>query len=105
MLIRRRKQNKWSTKFDPFPFIVVRRKGTMTTASRNGKYISHNVSQFKKINSPYSSPQSDNSKDDDDMNILKLFHEMCHLIHTDIPDMTGDQPDGMDRMFMNSESH
>ena len=45
VLIRQRKQNKWSTKFDPFPFIVVRRKGTMITASRNGKY--HIVGNFR----------------------------------------------------------
>lgn len=69
VLIRQRKQNKWPTKFDPFPFIVVRRKGTMITASRNGKYISRNVSHFKKINSPYRNPQSDIS-DDDDTDIL-----------------------------------
>ena len=37
--------------------------------------------------------------------MLKLFHEMSHLIHTDISDVTGDQPDDMDRMFMNSKSH
>ena len=67
MLIRQRKQNKWPTKFDPFPFIVVRRKGTMITTSRNGKYISRNVSHFKKINSPYRSPQSDISDDDTDI--------------------------------------
>ena len=66
-LIHQRKQNKWSTKFDPFPFIVVKRKGTMVTASRNGKYISRNVSQFKKINSPYPSPLSDDSEDDPDI--------------------------------------
>ena len=39
LLIRQRKQNKWSTKFDPFPVVVVRRKGTMIMASSNGKYF------------------------------------------------------------------
>ena len=70
VLIRQKKQNKWSTKFDPFLFIVARCKGTMIMASQNGKYISRNVSHFIKINSPYHSPQSDNSEDDDDMDIL-----------------------------------
>ena len=70
VLTRQRKQNKWSTNFDPFPFIVVSRKGTMVTASRNEKYISRNVSHFKRIYSPYPSPQSDNSEDDDDTDIL-----------------------------------
>ena len=70
VLICQRKQNKLSTKFDPLPFTVVRRKGTMITASRNGKYISRNASHFKKINSPYPSPQSNDSEDDDDTDIL-----------------------------------
>ena len=42
----------------------------MVTESRNGKYISRSVSQFKKIDSPYPSPLSDNSEDDDDTDIL-----------------------------------
>ena len=47
VLIRQRKQDKWSTKFDPSPFYVVRRKGTMITAIRNGKYVSCNISYFQ----------------------------------------------------------
>ena len=42
----------------------------MVTESRNGKYISRSVSLFKKIDSPYPSPLSDNSEDDDDTDIL-----------------------------------
>ena len=52
VLILQRKQNKWSTKFDPSPFQVVRRKGTMVTGLRNGKYVSRNVSHFKRVNTP-----------------------------------------------------
>ena len=42
----------------------------MATASKHGKCISRNVSQFKKINSPYPSSLSDDSEDDDDTDIL-----------------------------------
>ena len=67
VLIRQRKQNKWSTKFDPSPFYVVRRKGTMITAIRNGKYVSRNVSYFKKIDSSII-VGSDITDEDDDEN-------------------------------------
>ena len=109
VLICQRKQNKWSTKFDPFPFIVVRRKGTMVTASRNGKYISRNVCHFKKIISPYTvvcnliTLKMMTTRTYCLRIMLKLLQEMSHLIHTDILDVIGDQPDSMDRMFMNSE--
>ena len=49
VLVKQRKQNKLSTPFDPSPFRVVRKKGTMITACRNGKYITRNTSHFKAI--------------------------------------------------------
>ena len=51
VLVRQRKDNKFSTCFDPRPFEVVRKKGTMVTAYRDGKYITRNISQFKVIDS------------------------------------------------------
>ena len=50
VLVKQRKSNKLTTRFDPNPFMVVRLKGTMVTASRNGKYITRNISHFKKFN-------------------------------------------------------
>ena len=48
VLVRQPKQNKLSMKFDPVPYKVVRRKCSRVTAVRNGRYISRNVSLFKK---------------------------------------------------------
>lgn len=65
MLILQRKQNKWSTKFDPSPFQVVRRKGTMGTGLQNGKYVSQNVSHFKSINIPMEELVASEDESDD----------------------------------------
>ena len=69
VLIRQRKQNMFSTKFDPSPFYVVRRKGTMITAVRNRKYVSRNISHFKKIESSIveSSITDEHEEENDDI--------------------------------------
>ena len=67
VLIRQRKENKWSTKFDPSPFRVVRRKGTMITVIRKGKYVSRNIVFFKKIVSMR--VESDMSDDEEEVMI------------------------------------
>ena len=54
VLVRQRKQNKFCTRFDPVPFKVVRKRGTMMTASWNGKDITRNGSHFKVIDSWWS---------------------------------------------------
>ena len=59
VLVRQKKKNKWSTRFDPEPYCVTRTKGTMITATRPGHYITRNLSFFKKI-----SPQECNRKTD-----------------------------------------
>ena len=46
ILVRQRKQNKLSTHFDPKPWEVVMKKGTMVTACRDDKYITWNISQY-----------------------------------------------------------
>ena len=72
VLARQRKQSKLSTPFDPRPFRVIRKKGTMVTACRSGKYITRNASHFKLSSSMF--PETDVDKhtdvyaqDDDDM--------------------------------------
>ena len=65
VLVRQRKQNKLSTPFDPSPFHVVRKKGTMITACRNGKYITRNASHFKVVDMVHQEI-TDNDDDDDD---------------------------------------
>ena len=47
VLVRQKKENKFTTRFDPRPFKVVRKSGTMVTAYRDGKYITRNISLFK----------------------------------------------------------
>ena len=42
VLLRQKKHSKFSTRFDPHPFRVVRKKGTMITAARNGKFVTRN---------------------------------------------------------------
>ena len=65
VLVRQRKQNKLSTPFDPSPFRVVRKKGTMITACRNGKYITRNASHFKLVD-PMFRDTADAEEDEDD---------------------------------------
>eukprot|EP00795_Rhopilema_esculentum_P002360 gene2360-18000_t len=49
VLIRQRKRNKLTSKFDPKPFRIVRIKGTMITACRDGQCVTRNISFFKPI--------------------------------------------------------
>ena len=65
VLLLQRKKNKFSTKFDPSPFQVTRKKGTMITAIRNGKYVTRYISQFKKIG-PDVVGRDDNTESEDD---------------------------------------
>jgi len=71
VLARQRKQSKLSTPFDPRPFRVIRKKGTMVTACRSGKYITHNASYFKLSSSMFPETDVDEHTDvyakDDDM--------------------------------------
>lgn len=67
VLLCQKKHNKFSTNFDPNPFKVTRKKGTMITAIRNGKYVTQNTSLFKKVNlkfSEWKEEESDNDEDD-----------------------------------------
>ena len=76
VLVRQRKANKFSTKFDPSPYEVVSIKGTMVTAVRNEKYITRNVSLFKRIDESMKGPVEEEKSDigdeergDDDMDV------------------------------------
>ena len=68
VLVRQRKQNKFSTRFDSKPWEVVRKKGTMVTACRDGKYITRSISQFKVIDSSLKEPDQGEDEDDEDLN-------------------------------------
>ena len=70
VLARQRKHNKLSTRFDPLPFCVVRIKGTMIIASRNGKYFTRNVSQFKIVDPSLQREKSTEEEEDNEDFIL-----------------------------------
>ena len=53
-------------KFDPSPFKVTRKKGTMVTALRNGKYVTRNASLFKRVNLRFSEREEEESDEDED---------------------------------------
>ena len=68
VLVRQRKDNKFSTRFDSRPFEVVRKKGAMVTAYQDGKYITRNISQFKVID-PSLKELNQEEGDEDYLNI------------------------------------
>lgn len=75
VLVRQKKRNKFSTRFDPSPYVVVDVKGTMVTAVRDEKYITRNVSQFKRIDSSVRAPDADDSDDSDLSDDEEIIHE------------------------------
>jgi hypothetical protein len=69
VLVCQRKESKFTSKFDQHPFKVVRKKGTMITAKRNGKFITCNVSLFKKVHlEPHHFEETSDEDDDSDGN-------------------------------------
>ena len=67
VLVKQRKQNKFSTRFDPNPFRVVKKNGTMITAHRNDMSITRNASHFKQVDPSLFHDQSE-EEDDEDVN-------------------------------------
>ena len=65
-LVRQRKQNKLSTRFNPSPFCVTSKRRTMITAQRNGNYITRNTSHFKLVDSSLQESTNDEEEEDDD---------------------------------------
>ena len=49
VLVRQSKENKLSTRYDPKPYKVVKRRGSRVTVLRNGHYVTRNISFFKKF--------------------------------------------------------
>ena len=67
VLVRQKRKNKFSTKFDPKPYRVVRVKGTMITACRDGHYVTRNISFYKKL-PDRDDVQIDNGFENDEIN-------------------------------------
>ena len=66
VLLRQRKKNNFSTKFEPSPFQVTKKKGTMITAISNGRYVFCNIFLFKKTGPDIVGPDDDTESEDDD---------------------------------------
>ena len=77
VLLRQRKKNKFSTKYDIRPFKVIGRKGTAVILERNGSKIMRNVSLVKKIpvgdkyqnSTSLGHSQKDNNEDEEDSDL------------------------------------
>ena len=67
VLVRQKRKNKFSTKFDPRPYHVVRVKGTMITACRDGHHVTRNISFYKKLPNR-DDVQFDNGFENDEIN-------------------------------------
>ena len=67
VLVRQKRKNKFSTRFDPRPYRVVRVKGTMITACRDGHYVTRNISFYKKLPNG-DDVQIDNGFENDEIN-------------------------------------
>ena len=65
VLIQQPKLKKLTTPFNPKPFVVDARKGTMVTVKRGSQKITRNVSFFKKIDNT-ATRETDDDDDDDD---------------------------------------
>ena len=64
VLVRQRKHNKFSTRFDSRPFKVTRKSGTMITAYRGGKYITRNISLFKAVDRRIENESEEDERDE-----------------------------------------
>ena len=69
VIVKERQRDKAMSPFDPKPYTITQRKGTMITASRDGKSIPRNASFFKRVRIKDSLIQSKNTNDDSDNSV------------------------------------
>ena len=62
VLVKQRKTNKLSIPFDPKPYTVVLKKGSLVTAERGGHHITRNSSFFKRLPAATVSPAGEKGK-------------------------------------------
>ena len=65
VLVRQHKTNKLTPPYDPHPYTVVRKSGSMVTAERGGRHITRNSSFFKPLHVD-NFPEEDEDDDNDD---------------------------------------
>ena len=67
VLVKRDKSYRTSqTPYEPTPYTVIGRKGTMITATRGNKIVTRNSSFFKRIKKPEFDPRAEASSSTDD---------------------------------------
>ncbi|XP_053380302.1 uncharacterized protein K02A2.6-like [Mercenaria mercenaria] len=70
VLVKQKEDNKLTPPFDPRPYEIISKKGTMITAKREDKQITRNSSEFKNVENPPPLPSSSSSIDND--NIINI---------------------------------
>ena len=78
VLVRQRKLNKLTSNFDPVPYQIIRRRGSMITASRPNHLITRNIDHFKflsKKQPPQFAQQNDSEYDFEFDPALENNHE------------------------------
>ena len=73
VLVRQNQGTKFTTRYQSRPFKVTQRKGNRITAERNGKYITRNVSFFKK----YEHAANTTSEDEDFYDFDSCSEQQC----------------------------
>ena len=63
VLVQQDKQNKFTTPFDPKPYEIIEKKGSMVTAEREDKHITRDTSNFKSVLNPPDLPGTDTNED------------------------------------------
>ena len=66
VLMRQPKKNKFSTPYNPKPFVVEEKKGSMVTASNGSQTVTRNSSQFKVIPKNLAESQENREKKDEE---------------------------------------
>lgn len=63
VLVKQQKVNKLTPPFDPRPYVITQKKGSMITARGDDRYITRNSSHFKRIHGEPSSYFSDEEEE------------------------------------------
>lgn len=63
VLVQQDKTNKFTTPFDPRPYEIIKKKGSMVTAKREDREVTRNSSHFKSVLNPPELPGTDDTED------------------------------------------
>ena len=89
VLVQQPKHNKLSTRFNPIPYHIIRKRGTMLAArNHRGQYITRHASHFKHFNTDSDCHfLSDHEEEDDviDFNTTQAVEQNAHNAHNAQP--------------------